>query len=150
MNCVAETQGNAAANVFVRLAPKYEELARAYADLSDKVTVAKIDATANDIPDQIQGFPTIKLFPAGAKDSPVEYSGSRTVEDLAKFIAENGKHKAAVALEDTAAAAAPAGDVTATPPSSASATQSEEAAAKTDAAEEEAQPEAGEEAHDEL
>ena len=45
------------------------------------------------MPDEIQGFPTIKLFPAGAKDSPVLYSGSRTIEDLAAFIKENGKYK---------------------------------------------------------
>jgi protein disulfide-isomerase A1 len=56
------------------------------------VTVAKVDATANDVPEEIQGFPTIKLFPAGSKDSPIDYSGSRTVEDLANFIKENGKH----------------------------------------------------------
>lgn len=78
------------------LAPKYEELASLYADvpaLASKVTVAKIDATTNDVPDSIQGFPTIKLFPAGSKDSPVEYSGSRSVEDLASFIKEQGTHK---------------------------------------------------------
>lgn len=70
-------------------------------ELSAKVTIAKVDATANDVPDEIQGFPTIKLFPAGKKDSPVDYSGSRTVEDLAQFIKENGSHKAegAVAKE---------------------------------------------------
>jgi protein disulfide-isomerase A1 len=78
------------------LAPKYEELAALYAndkDFASKVTVAKVDATNNDVPDEIQGFPTIKLFPAGKKDSPVDYSGSRTIEDLANFIKENGSHK---------------------------------------------------------
>lgn len=77
------------------LAPKYDELAELYAknkETSSKVTIAKIDATANDVPDSITGFPTIKLFPAGSKDTPVEYSGSRTVEDLANFVKENGKH----------------------------------------------------------
>ena len=54
--------------------------------------MAKIDATLNDVPDEIAGFPTIKLYPAGAKDSPVDYSGSRTMEDLAAFIRDNGKH----------------------------------------------------------
>lgn len=79
-----------------RLAPKYEELASLYADsdLSSKVTIAKIDATANDVPDTITGFPTIRLYPAGDKESPVEYSGGRTVEDMAEFVKENGKHKA--------------------------------------------------------
>ena len=62
------------------------------AEFAGKVTIAKIDATANDVPESITGFPTIKLFPAGSKDTPVEYSGSRTVEDLASFVKENGKH----------------------------------------------------------
>lgn len=75
------------------LAPKYEELASLYSSHSSKVTVAKVDATANDIPDEIQGFPTIKLYPAGAKDSPIEYSGPRGVEDLAKFIRDSGANK---------------------------------------------------------
>ena len=74
------------------LAPKYEELAAMY-PTSSKVTIAKVDATANDVPDEIQGFPTIKLFPAGAKTEPLTYSGSRTTEDLAAFIKENGKYK---------------------------------------------------------
>lgn len=78
------------------LAPKYEELAALYfndEDFKNKVIVAKVDATANDVPDEIQGFPTIKLFPAGKKDSPVDYQGSRTVEDLANFIRDNGSFK---------------------------------------------------------
>ncbi|TKX24554.1 protein disulfide-isomerase [Elsinoe australis] len=75
------------------LAPKYEELGALYSSNTDKITVAKVDATANDVPDEIQGFPTIKLFAAGKKDSPVEYSGSRTVEDLVQFIRDNGSHK---------------------------------------------------------
>lgn len=83
------------------LAPKYEELGALYssAELSKLVTVAKVDATANDVPDEIQGFPTIKLFPAGKKDSPVDYTGSRTVEDLVNFIKENGSHKAEAVIE---------------------------------------------------
>ncbi|KAL8827196.1 MAG: hypothetical protein Q9170_007110 [Blastenia crenularia] len=81
------------------LAPKYEELAEMYTTnptFSSQITIAKVDATANDVPDEISGFPTIKLFPAGSKDSPITYSGSRTIEDLANFIKENGKYKADV------------------------------------------------------
>ena len=78
------------------LAPKYDDLGSRYAksEWKDKVVIAKVDATANDVPDEIQGFPTIKMYPAGSKDSPVTYSGSRTVEDLIDFVAENGKYKA--------------------------------------------------------
>ena len=74
------------------MAPKYDELGELFKPFSDKVTVAKVDATLNDVPDEIQGFPTIKLYPAGKKDSPVAYQGARTVEDLAQFIKENGSH----------------------------------------------------------
>jgi len=78
------------------LAPKYDELAKLYTENSDfdsKVSIVKIDATTNDVPEDIQGFPTIKLFPAGAKDAPVNYAGARTVEDLANFVKEHGTHK---------------------------------------------------------
>ncbi|GAM83209.1 hypothetical protein ANO11243_011950 [Dothideomycetidae sp. 11243] len=74
-----------------RLAPKYEELGALYSK-KDKVVIAKVDATANDVPDEIQGFPTIKLFAAGKKSAPIDYSGSRTVEDLAEFIRDQGTH----------------------------------------------------------
>jgi protein disulfide-isomerase A1 len=89
------------------LAPKYEELGALYwnnKDFASKVTVAKVDATANDVPDEIQGFPTIKLYPAYKKDSPVSYSGSRTIEDLANFIKENGHYKVDAYSEEAASA----------------------------------------------
>ncbi|KZZ89473.1 protein disulfide isomerase [Moelleriella libera RCEF 2490] len=84
------------------LAPKYDQLGEAYqkSEFKDKVVIAKVDATANDVPDDISGFPTIKLFPAGGKDAPVTYSGARTVEDLVEFIKENGKYKASVSLKE--------------------------------------------------
>lgn len=94
------------------LAPKYDDLGSLYSksEFKDKVVIAKVDATANDVPDEIQGFPTIKLYPAGAKDKPVTYSGARTVEDLIKFIAENGKYKASVSedAEEASESEAPA------------------------------------------
>ena len=86
------------------LAPKYEELGALYKSHSDKVIIAKVDATANDVPDEIQGFPTIKLFKGkDKKGEPVEYNGSRTIEDLAKFIQDNGSHGVAVKVEEKAA-----------------------------------------------
>lgn len=89
------------------LAPNYEKLAKMYTDVEDfnsKVTIAKIDATVNDVPDDISGFPTIKLYPAGGKDSPVEYAGSRTIEDLANFVRDNGKYKVDAYVEEKEAA----------------------------------------------
>lgn len=89
------------------LAPKYDILAQLYADagFTDKVTIAKVDATLNDVPDEIQGFPTIKLYKAGDKKNPVTYSGSRSIEDLIKFVKENGKHAVEVTYEEEAAEA---------------------------------------------
>lgn len=78
------------------LAPVYEELGGLYhnnSDFAKKVVVAKVDHTANDVPDDIMGYPTIKLYPAGKKDDPIEFDGARTLEGLADFIKENGKHK---------------------------------------------------------
>ena len=91
------------------LAPKYDILAGLYSDHADKITIAKVDATANDVPDEIEGFPTIKLYKAGDKSNPVTYSGSRSIEDLVKFIKENGKHQVSITYEEeTAEAEAPA------------------------------------------
>ncbi|KAL0939111.1 protein disulfide isomerase [Colletotrichum truncatum] len=87
------------------LAPKYDQLGELFAksEYKDKVVIAKVDATANDVPDEIQGFPTIKLYPAGNKDAAVTYSGSRSIEDLIEFIKENGKYKAAVSYKEEGA-----------------------------------------------
>lgn len=89
------------------LAPKYDILAGLYVDagFADKVTIAKVDATANDVPDEIQGFPTIILYKAGDKKNPVTYSGSRSIEDLIKFIKEDGKHAVEVTYEEESAEA---------------------------------------------
>lgn len=75
------------------LAPKYDELGELFKPYADKVVIAKVDATANDVPDDIQGFPTIKLYVAGKKSEPITYSGGRTVEDLAAFVKASGKYQ---------------------------------------------------------
>ncbi|KAK2735630.1 protein disulfide-isomerase precursor [Myotisia sp. PD_48] len=116
------------------LAPKYEKLGQLYKDneeYSSKVTIAKVDATSNDVPDEITGFPTIKLYPAGAKGSPVEYTGSRTIEDLANFVRDNGKHKVDAYVPEKAEEG---GDVTAKPEAeSSSETAQEKASSETSA-----------------
>lgn len=61
--------------------------------------VAKCDATLNDVPDEVRGFPTIKMYPAGKKDAPVEYSGDRSLESLVQFIKEEGTHGIEVSLD---------------------------------------------------
>ena len=77
------------------IAPIYEALAGLYASSptgSERVTIAEVDAEANDVPGDIRGFPTFKLFPAGSKESPVLYDGPWTVNGFANFIRDNGGH----------------------------------------------------------
>jgi protein disulfide-isomerase A1 len=72
------------------LTPKYEELGKMFAD-DPTVVIAKVDATANDTPAEIQGFPTIILYPAGDKSNGVPYEGERTAKGMFAFVNANGK-----------------------------------------------------------
>jgi len=72
------------------LAPKFEELGKSFAS-DDTVVIAKLDATTNDSPADIQGFPTLILYPAGDKSNPIPYEGDRTIKAMANFINQNGK-----------------------------------------------------------
>lgn len=110
------------------LAPKYDELGTLFKSHSDKVVIAKVDATLNDVPDEIQGFPTIKLYKAGSKDAPVDYSGARTVEDLANFVRDNGSH--GVDVSDAIAADAEDVDTEGMPQQAAAATEAAEGVAE--------------------
>jgi len=71
------------------LAPKWEELGDMFAD-NDNVVIAKVDATENDTPAKVQGFPTLILYPAGKKEQPVPYEGDRTPAAMADFIRAHG------------------------------------------------------------
>uniref|UniRef100_A0A0N4ZU86 Protein disulfide-isomerase n=1 Tax=Parastrongyloides trichosuri TaxID=131310 RepID=A0A0N4ZU86_PARTI len=68
------------------LAPKYEELAETL--VNEDVVIAKMDATANDVPPMfdVKGFPTIYWLPKNTK-VPVPYNAGREVKDFIKFIA---------------------------------------------------------------
>jgi protein disulfide-isomerase-like protein len=74
------------------LAPKYEELAKQLADDFDKILMAKIDMTSNDLPEEyrgafpVEGFPTIFLAPKGKKLSPIKYDGAREVEAMRLWV----------------------------------------------------------------
>jgi len=67
------------------LAPKYEELGKALAD-SPSIVIAKVDATANDTPADISGFPTLLFYPSNDKKNPVTYNGERTAEAIGAWI----------------------------------------------------------------
>merc|ERR1712088_1291819 len=66
------------------LAPVWEELGEKYKD-HPNIVIAKSDATANEFADvEVQGFPTIKYFPAGGEMQ--DYNGGRTLDDFVKFL----------------------------------------------------------------
>ncbi|KAH9503197.1 Protein disulfide-isomerase A3 [Bulinus truncatus] len=71
------------------LAPKYEELAEKLKD-ETSVVIAKMDATANDVPSpyDVRGFPTIYYAPKGNKSSPKRYEGGREVDEFIKYLAK--------------------------------------------------------------
>ncbi|GBC08909.1 hypothetical protein RclHR1_08490003 [Rhizophagus clarus] len=79
-----------------KLAPTYEKLGEAYKNVKDKILIAKMDSTENDLPPkakfQVAGFPTIKLFKA-VDNEIVDYSGDRSYESLVEFLDKNAHNK---------------------------------------------------------
>jgi len=75
------------------LEPKYNQLGAKFKEV-ETVVIAKIDATANDVPPEygVGGFPTIFFKPAGK--SAMKYDKSeREVADFTAFIKKHATHK---------------------------------------------------------
>ena len=74
------------------LTPIYEKLAQVYAGDAKSIVIGKVDATAEtDLGSKydVQGFPTIKFFPAGASEpEATPYEGERELEPMISFINE--------------------------------------------------------------
>jgi protein disulfide-isomerase A1 len=72
-----------------KLAPIYDEVAEKLAH-NKNLIIAKMDSTANETDKvSIQGFPTIKFWPAGNKERPLEFEGERTVEGFIEYLTKN-------------------------------------------------------------
>jgi protein disulfide-isomerase A1 len=69
------------------LAPKWDALGEEFKD-NDSIVIAKVDATENDTPADIQGFPTLIFYPANNKEGIV-YRGERTKEALSDYVRQN-------------------------------------------------------------
>lgn len=77
-----------------RLAPHWEQAAT---ELKGKVKLGALDSTKHTIISgkyKIQGFPTIKHFPAGPKEEPEEYDGGRTAGDIVTWALEKAASSA--------------------------------------------------------
>ncbi|XP_059608603.1 protein disulfide-isomerase [Phlebotomus argentipes] len=72
-----------------QLAPIFDQLGEKFKD-NDKVVIAKMDATANELEHtKISSFPTLKFYKKG-DNAVVDYNGERTLEALAKFVESGG------------------------------------------------------------
>jgi len=75
------------------LAPHWDSAAKALLH-NKNIVIAKIDSTANEVPGtNIRGFPTLKFYPNGKKDAPIDFDGERTEEGIIKFLKEHTTHK---------------------------------------------------------
>ena len=69
-----------------KIAPIFDELATKLAH-NKNLIIAKMDSTANETDKvSIQGFPTIKFWPANDKTKPLDFDGDRTVEGFVQFL----------------------------------------------------------------
>lgn len=76
-----------------KLEPVLTEVSKAVAGV-DTLVIAKMDATANDAPQEYKprGFPTMHFFPAGGKE-PIPYESGRSKEDFIKFFKKHATHQ---------------------------------------------------------
>jgi len=70
-----------------RLAPEYDNVGKAFADV-ESVVIAKVDATENDTPEDIKGFPTLIFYKKGSMEG-IKYDGDRKQDAIIDWIKEN-------------------------------------------------------------
>jgi len=76
-----------------KIEPIYNEVAQLLKS-NTGIVLAKMDSTANEVEEvSIQGFPTIKFWPANNKGKPIDFDGERTVEGFSKWLEKHStKH----------------------------------------------------------
>lgn len=75
-----------------QLAPKYEAAAQKL-KANPNIVIAKVDATANEVPGvNIRSFPTLKFWPGNKKGSPVDFDGAREEDGIIQWIKDHTTH----------------------------------------------------------
>ena len=71
-----------------KLSPIWDQLAADFKDVQG-LTIAKMDATANEVDGvDIRGYPTLKFYPKGSKNAPIDYDGGRELEGFKTWLNE--------------------------------------------------------------
>ncbi|CAG06136.1 unnamed protein product, partial [Tetraodon nigroviridis] len=90
------------------LAPEYAKAAGKLKEEGSEVRLAKVDATEETELAQefgVRGYPTIKFFKGGEKESPKEYSAGRQAEDIVSWLKKRTGPSVATLQEVTQAEA---------------------------------------------
>jgi len=82
------------------LAPKFDKLGEMFTS-EPSIVIAKVDATENDTPAQIRGFPTLMLYQSGNKANPVTYSGERVEQAMFDWIKDHSVTLKGASAHDT-------------------------------------------------
>ena len=71
------------------MAPDYEKAAEKIKDSNPNIMLADFDATTNEAEGvEVQGFPTIKFYPAKDKKNPIDFAEERNYAGIMKFLKE--------------------------------------------------------------
>ncbi|KAF8655219.1 hypothetical protein AX16_003126 [Volvariella volvacea WC 439] len=105
-----------------RLKPTWDQLGDRYAPIRDRIVIAKMEATENDLPPsapfRISGFPTLKFKPASTREF-IDYEGDRSLESLIAFVEKHAKNSLELPVQEEAqtplAAESATGSATAIP-----------------------------------
>lgn len=76
-----------------KLEPILNEVAQKLKSNSGLI-IAKMDSTANEVDEvSIQGFPTIKFWPANNKSKPLDFEGDRTLEGFVSYLEKHSTNQ---------------------------------------------------------